>query len=194
MRIYTRTGDTGNTSLFTGERVRKDHRRVEAYGTVDELNSLIGVVRATLDDPEVDSLLRRIQSELLDLGAELATTARRGAAGRARRVPRVGPERVAALEAAIDHYQAGLPPLTRFILPGGGQAGALLHLARTVARRAERRAVTLAAGAAVNDSVIQYLNRLSDLFFVLARAVNRRLGRPEEEWSPGGQPPPPAEV
>lgn len=166
MRIYTKTGDRGQTGLFGGARVRKDDARVETFGAVDELNAAIGWARASGERPEIDRVLADVQVQLFELGAALAG----------------GPDansHVAELEAAIDQFDAQLPPLRRFILPGGSPAAAALHLARTVCRRAERRAVTLGAKEAV-----VYLNRLSDLLFVLARAANRSAGVPDVEWKP----------
>jgi len=189
MRIYTRTGDGGETGLFSGQRVPKDDPRVEAYGTVDELNSWLGLVRAEALPADVDELLDRVQNDLFTMGADLATPPEGRKAGKA---PRIGPEHVRALEAAIDRYEADLPPLRAFILPAGPQAVALLHVARTVARRAERRVVTLYRAGGVAPEAVSYLNRLSDLLFVLARAVGARLGAAEVPWHPPetGQPHP----
>jgi cob(I)alamin adenosyltransferase len=179
MKIYTKTGDTGETGLYGGGRVRKDVPRIEACGTIDELNSLLGVVRAEPLGPNVDSLLARIQNELFDIGAELAT---RDPA--AQGVPRVSASHIAALEAAIDPLDESLPPLKQFILPGGTRGAALAHLARSVCRRAERRVVTLMAepDAKVSHEVLVYLNRLSDLLFVLARAMNHASGLGDVIW------------
>ncbi|HEV3343201.1 MAG TPA: cob(I)yrinic acid a,c-diamide adenosyltransferase, partial [Pirellulales bacterium] len=168
MKIYTKTGDAGETGLFGGPRVFKDDPRVEAYGDVDELNAVLGLVRCEAIESRIDQLLARIQNELFDLGAELASP----------EPDRVGTKRVAtaqvgALESAIDEYEAGLPPLKTFILPGGVRAAALLHLARTVCRRAERRVVALGRREPISAEVVIYLNRLSDLLFVLSRAVNQ---------------------
>jgi cob(I)alamin adenosyltransferase len=179
MKIYTRTGDDGETGLFGGPRVSKDAPRIEAYGTVDELNSVLGLARTFAGDLPIDDLLRRIQNELFDLGAQLATPdpAKHNTA-------LVGQAQIAALEAAIDEHEARLEPLKTFILPGGTQAAACLHLARTVCRRAERRAVTLARespDAACGDAIV-YLNRLADLLFVLARVVNRDGGAGDVPW------------
>lgn len=179
MKIYTKTGDRGDTGLFGGPRVSKDAPRIEAYGTVDELNSVLGVVRAAGVDSELDSLLNQIQNELFALGAQLATPD-----PAAHQTALIGPTQIAALEAAIDAHEARVQPLSQFILPGGTLAAAQLHLARTVCRRAERRLVTLVRQSAepiANDLVI-YLNRLSDLLFVLARSVNRAAGRADVPW------------
>jgi cob(I)alamin adenosyltransferase len=182
-RIYTRTGDAGETGLFGGQRVRKDDVRVSAYGAVDELNAVLGVARAAGPGPDIDAVLERLQHHLFDLGAELATppSAPSGAAGHA---PRVSASWVAGLEEDIDGLEDSLPPLRQFILPGGTPAAAALHLARTVARRAERDIVTLAAREPLNPEVLRFVNRLSDLLFVLARAANREAGRPDTAWIP----------
>jgi len=186
MRIYTRTGDGGETHLFGGERVPKADPRVEAYGTVDELNSVLGLVRANLPaDPELHRVLTAVQKALFAVGAELAT-ARPEDPRLASHVPRVGAADVEALERFIDRMEADLEPLRTFVLPGGTEAGALLHVARAVCRRAERRVVALARQAAVNPEVLRYLNRLSDLLFVAARWVNHQAGVPESPWEPRG--------
>lgn len=183
--IYTRTGDTGETALFGSGRVRKDEVRVEAMGTVDELNAALGVARMELArsgtaPADLDSLLAQLQHRLFDLGAELATPrpAERG-------TNLVNDSHVAALETAIDRYEAQLEPLREFILPGGVPAAAQLHLARCVCRRAERRLVQLMSGEPVRGELLRYLNRLSDLLFVLARAVNRANGAPDVTWQRG---------
>lgn len=177
MKIYTKTGDQGETGLFGGPRVRKDHPRIEAYGTVDELNALLGVVRSESPPEEIDALLAEIQNSLFDLGAELASPdpARMGTSN-------IGPEQIARLEKAIDRCEAGLPPLKTFILPGGARPAAWLHLARTVCRRAERRLISLAQGETVSGHLIVYLNRLSDLLFILAREANQQAGRTDVPW------------
>ena len=179
MKIYTRTGDAGETALFDGTRVPKSDPRVDAYGDVDELNALLGVVRAGAVDAELAARLERIQRDLFALGARLADPNARIAA----RVTKASVESLdaAQLEAWIDAADAELPPLRRFVLPGGSAAGALLHFARTVCRRAERRIVALGPGA-VDAAVLVYLNRLSDLLFVLARLTNARAGASEPEW------------
>jgi cob(I)alamin adenosyltransferase len=176
-RIYTRTGDGGETGLIGGQRVSKDHLRVEAYGTLDELNSALGAARAVLEDSEVASVVEQIQHSLFALGAEIASPA-----ADAGHIPRCTSQQVEALEAWIDHFEAALPPLRAFILPGGNRVGSLLHLARTISRRAERRIVTLAGAEALNPEILRYLNRLSDLLFVLARTVNHRSGIAETVW------------
>jgi cob(I)alamin adenosyltransferase len=182
MKIYTKTGDQGDTGLFGGPRVRKDAPRIEAYGTVDELNAVLGVVRLASLPTDIDALLERIQNELFDLGAELATPdpAKLG-------LYQLGNDQITVLEQAIDRYEAQLQPLKQFILPGGQAGAAYLHLARTVCRRAERRLITLMATEKIGEPLLIYLNRLSDLLFVLARAVNRAAGEPDVPWTPGGQ-------
>jgi cob(I)alamin adenosyltransferase len=184
MKIYTRTGDTGTTALFGGNRVPKSHPRIDAYGTVDEANSVLGLVRALLANaPGADRLtplLTRIQDDLFVLGADLATPS-----GSRAQVPRINQEHVARLEQDIDAFEADLSPLKHFILPGGSQVAATLHIARTVCRRAERRTVEAAALEDIHDEAVVYLNRLSDLLFVLARWANRQAGIDEAEWKPG---------
>jgi cob(I)alamin adenosyltransferase len=178
MKIYTRTGDRGETGLYGGARVSKSHPRVAAYGEVDELNACLGVIGAQSDVPaEVAADLVEIQKDLFAIGARLADP---DAKGRSTKTA-VGEGDISRLENWIDQFEASLPPLRRFILPGGTHAGALLHLGRTVCRRAERAAVALGPDA-VDKEVVVYLNRLSDLLFVLARAVNHRAAHPETEW------------
>jgi cob(I)alamin adenosyltransferase len=179
MKIYTRTGDDGETSLFAGGRVRKDHLRVEAYGTVDELNSALGLARAHGVDAQCDGWLETIQNALFVVGADLATPHE----ARADWLMRLDAAPAAELERWIDTLDAELPPLRNFVLPGGTPAAAALHLARTICRRAERVAVTLSEGETINPAVIVYLNRLSDFLFTLARAVNQRAGVNETKWS-----------
>ena len=180
-RIYTRGGDKGKTSLGRGERVAKHDPRVEAYGTVDEANSVIGMARAVLPRGEADSMLERIQNDLFDLGADLCTVK----PARGQKALRIVASQTARLEREIDDLNAELGPLTSFILPGGTMASAWLHLARTVARRAERRITELAARKAVNPEAIKYINRLSDHLFVLARRLNDN-GASDVLWVPGG--------
>lgn len=179
MKIYTKTGDAGETSFFDGSRVSKAALRVDAYGEVDELNACLGAARGLCQDDDLRDALAAIQQQLFALGARLADPSVKIA----ERVTKVGvrEEDVERLEQLIDGLEMELPPLRRFILPGGGEAGAWLHLARTVCRRAERRVVGLGAGA-VEPIVVRYLNRLSDLLFVMARASNHRQGVPETEW------------
>lgn len=181
MRIYTRTGDTGQTGLFGGGRVSKADPRVEAYGAVDELNSVLGLVRARLAAGPLSDFLAGVQGRLFEVGAELATE-RREDPKLAAHVPEVTASHVTELEGWIDRLEAELPALRGFVLPGGSEAGALLHVARTVCRRAERRVVALAERAAVNPEILRYLNRLGDFLFVAARWVNHRAGTPEPVW------------
>ena len=179
MKIYTKTGDTGETSLFGKARVSKADARVDAYGEIDELNACLGAARAARLDADLTGLLEQIQCELFAVGARLADPSGKIAA----HVEKVAvtEAEVTQLELMIDRLEEQLPPLRRFILPGGSNAGALLHLARTVCRRAERRVVSLGPGA-VDPIIIVYLNRLSDLLFVMARVANQRAGTGEVEW------------
>jgi cob(I)alamin adenosyltransferase len=183
-RIYTRAGDGGETRLSTGEKVSKASDRVEAYGGVDELNAVIGLARLhTAGDGELDPILARIQNDLFDLGADLATPERPAGKPAALRIVASQVER---LEGEIDAINAGLSSLTSFVLPGGSAASATLHLARTVCRRAERSAVAFASadGAETHAQALRYLNRLSDLLFVAARFANDR-GAGDVLWAPG---------
>jgi cob(I)alamin adenosyltransferase len=184
-RIYTRTGDAGETGLFGGRRVSKDDLRVRAYGTVDETNAALGVARAAGPGSEIDAVLERVQHHLFDLGAELATPPQASSAA-SQHAPRVAPAWVDALERDIDRFEDALPPLRTFILPGGTQAAAALHLARTISRRAEREIVTLGAREPLNPELLRFINRLSDLLFVLARAANHAAGRPDIVWTRTG--------
>ena len=180
MKIYTRTGDAGGTALFGGTRVSKADSRVAAYGDVDELNACLGTVRAQSElVGDVAALLEQLQKDLFAIGAQLADPGDKIA----ERVSKaaVTLTDIQRLEEWIDRFESDLPPLRRFILPGGDRAGALLHFARTVCRRAERSIVALGADA-VDTHLLAYVNRLSDLLFVLARAVNHRAGQPEVEW------------
>ena len=179
MKIYTKTGDLGETSLLGGIRVPKDHLRVAAYGDVDETNAALGAVRA-LAEASLEALLFSIQKDLFAIGAQLADPTHKVASKRAKAA--VTAAHVRRLEKAIDAREAKLPPLRSFVLPGGTPAAALLHQARTVCRRAERSVVTLAREADVDPRIIVYLNRLSDLLFVLARLENHRAGHAEDRW------------
>jgi cob(I)alamin adenosyltransferase len=181
VRIYTKTGDQGETGLFGGERVPKDHRRVAAYGDVDELNAALGLARAAEPVDFEDALLQAIQRDLFTIGAELATPDPARLA-KALGGPPLSAGEVTALEQAIDRLEAGLPPLRAFILPGGAPKGAAFHVARTVCRRAERTVVGLARETPVSAAIRHYLNRLSDLLFVLARAANARAGAGDLPW------------
>lgn len=188
-RIYTRGGDTGDTSLGRGERVRKHDPRVEAYGTVDEVNSVIGLARVVVDRTlknddhraHVDDMLKRIQNDLFDLGADLCTIEAKAGS----EALRIVASQVERLEREIDAMNGELAPLTSFILPGGSEAAGWLHIARTVARRAERCMTALAAAQPVNPEAIKYINRLSDHLFVLARRLNDN-GASDVLWVPGG--------
>lgn len=171
-RVVTRTGDGGQTALIGGERVSKGSLRVDSYGEVDELNSCLGLAASWLQDAQALELLQVVQHRLFTVGADLA-------APDGVQVPRVQAGHVEELEQAMEPLMDELPPLEEFILPGGGPAGAALHLARTVARRAERSTVALASHESVNEQAIIYLNRLSDFLFVLARVVNKRQNQPE---------------
>jgi cob(I)alamin adenosyltransferase len=184
VKIYTKTGDRGETGLFGGARVSKASARVDAYGELDELNSVIGLVRSEPFDAEVDALLARVQSRLFDLGAELATAPdSKVSLG----IPLVGEEEVQLLERAIDRAEVELAPLKTFVLPGGSKAAAYLHLARTVCRRAERKLVGLAETESVREECVRYVNRLSDALFVLARLANHRAGVADVPWVGAGR-------
>jgi cob(I)alamin adenosyltransferase len=198
-RIYTKTGDQGETGLGDGTRVAKNHPRVAACGSVDELNAVLGMLLAcapdlgtTTSEPPISTLLRDIQNDLFDVGADLCVPqapdekSEQGGVGPGaqRRVLRMQPVHAARLEAAIDHWNASLAPLTSFVLPGGSSAAAWCHLARTVCRRAERDLVTLAQSEPINPHALIYLNRLSDLLFVLARIANSQ-GQQDVLWKPG---------
>ena len=188
-RVYTRTGDRGETALVGGRRVPKDSPRIEAYGTVDELNAVIGLARVFNAERKksgqrhrwLDEVLRRLQNELFDLGSELATPADAVYEG----MFRVGPEQVTALERLMDECQKELTPLKSFVLPGGGLVGGFLHQARTVCRRAERRVLELSRGEEIGEWPLKYVNRLSDLLFVLSRWVGKHLGETEYLWQRG---------
>jgi cob(I)alamin adenosyltransferase len=179
MKIYTKTGDDGTTSLFSGGRVAKTHLRVEAYGTVDELNSILGVARAHHPHARTDAWLARVQRQLFHLGADLATPLD----AKADWVVRMDAETVRWLESAIDEMTAELPALQNFILPGGALAAAQIHVGRTVCRRVERLVVALEEQEEIGEQVRMYLNRLSDFLFTLARWENMQAGIPEDKWS-----------
>jgi len=188
-RVYTRLGDHGETGLVGGKRVPKDSPRIVAYGTIDELNAIVGLVRTfnaeRLAEGEhhrwLDEVLRRIQNELFDLGSELATPPEAEYEG----MFKVGEAQVTALERLMDHCQKDLEPLKSFTLPGGGRINAFLHQARTVARRAEREVLRLTRVEPVNEWALRYVNRLSDAFFVLGRWVGKRMGEKEYLWERG---------
>ena len=181
MKIYTKTGDKGDTGLFGGGRVGKDHPRVEAYGDVDELNATLGLVRALEPMPRIDEVIVPIQRDLFSIGALLATPDRdkmRASLEKAR----IDDGRIRELEVAIDQCEAELEPLRSFIVPGGTAKAASLHVARTVCRRAERRVVALQKEEELPPIVVVFLNRVSDLLFMLARVANRRAGAGEVSW------------
>ena len=183
MKIYTKTGDAGETGLFAGPRVRKDDPRIEAYGAVDELNAALGLARCEALPAAVEQTLVRVQSELFSVGAELATPEpeKHGTA-------LVGEAHIAAIERAIDELDAQLPPLAQFVLPAGCPGAARLHMARGICRRAERRVVTFARAQAANVSprIVQYVNRLGDYLFVAARFANAQAGISETPWQKPG--------
>ena len=188
-RVYTRAGDKGDTALVGGRRVRKDSPRIEAYGTIDELNSVIGLARAFNAESKrrgkrqrwLDLVLRRLQNELFDLGSELATPAESRYEG----MFRVGASEVTALERLMDECQKELTPLKSFVLPGGGRVGGFLHQARTVCRRAERSVLALSRVEDIGEWPVKYVNRLGDLLFVLSRWVGKHLGETEYLWQRG---------
>lgn len=181
MKIYTKKGDLGETSLIGGKRVKKNHLRIEAYGTVDELNSFIGLIRDNSKDQEQDDLLIAIQNRLFTVGSELAS-----AEGSKMDIPQLKEEDISQLEAAMDKMDAELEPLKNFILPGGDLTASFCHTARTVCRRAERWVVALSEQATVDQRIITYLNRLSDYLFVLARFYTKRHGGKETLWKTRG--------
>lgn len=180
MKVYTKTGDSGETGLFGGERVAKDDIRLRAYGVVDELNAVVGWLRAVDLDVDIDQLLQQVQYRLFDLGAELATPQVELLAGKSHRVELADIE---ILEQAIDEWDQELSPLKAFILPGGCDGAARAHIVRTVVRRAERHVVSLAREQDISDILVKYLNRLSDFVFVLARIINHRAGVADVEWN-----------
>jgi cob(I)alamin adenosyltransferase len=190
-KVYTRTGDKGETALVGGKRVPKDSPRIDAYGTIDELNSIVGLARVfneeSLDAGEahqfLDGVLCQIQDELFDLGSELATPPEFFKEG----MYRVSESEIDRIEKSIDRCQKDLEPLKSFILPGGGRIGAYLHQCRTVCRRAEREILRLSRSEDINDCALKYVNRLSDLFFVLSRWIAKQTGEPEYLWQRGLQ-------
>jgi cob(I)alamin adenosyltransferase len=186
-RIYTRTGDAGDTRLVGGQKIQKDDDRIEAFGTVDELSACLGLVRSALAEPggpdeaaALDAILRRIQNELFNLGSDLATLP----ADRHPARPVIEARHISRLEEEMDAWNESLTELRSFVLPGGGWVAAYLHLARTVCRRAERRLVTLGAHEPAGDLNLPYLNRLSDALFVMSRHASRIYGQPEPLWEP----------
>lgn len=189
MKLYTRRGDDGGTDLFGGQRVSKDSLRVEAYGTVDELNAAVGVALVACKSDEIGSILGTVQHRLFELGADLATPrkAPEDAGGKDAPVPRIGDAQVREAEGMIDQTCAPLAPMRSFILPGGSELAARLHVARTVCRRAERLCVALQHQEPVGDQAVIYLNRLSDLFFALSRRANQIEGVADVPWTPGAR-------
>lgn len=179
-RIYTRTGDDGNTTLVNGSRIPKHHIRMETIGAIDEANAAIGLARVSLKNEEYDAMLERIQHDMFDLGADVANPLMPGENGKLRIIT----TQIVRLEGEIDRMNAELPPLQSFVLPGGSPASATLHLARTIVRRAERKSVELAVAETVNPHALCYLNRLSDHLFVLARACHANAGQ-DVLWRPG---------
>ncbi len=179
MKIYTKTGDKGKTSLFGGARVAKDTQRIEAYGSVDELNSHLGVVRSLQPPGEIDEVLEEIQQELFVLGSDLASPQSKAKNA----IPLIETRHVERLERTIDRFEQSLEPLRQFILPGGSHVGAALHVARSVCRRAERRIVSLLKKGEIGTTEFVYINRLSDLLFVMARYANKLSGTKEVKWT-----------
>lgn len=177
MKIYTKTGDSGETALFGGRRVPKSHLRVDAYGTVDELNAFIGQLRDALDDAHLRSVLFEVQNRLFTLGSQLATSPDKRSP-----IPGILPTDLQLLESEIDDMEAGLPPLKNFVLPGGHPTVSMCHICRTVCRRAERLAVALHLAEPVEEASLQYLNRMSDYFFMLGRHLAQVLGAEEVVW------------
>ena len=183
MKIYTKTGDAGDTGLFGGARVSKASLRVGAYGEVDELNSTIGWARVAAQDSDLDPLLNQIQNDLFEVGAELGSTLERKQKSS---MPLIAEPQVEALERAIDKYEEGPPALTSFVLPGGSEGAARFHVARCVCRRAERSLVALGAHETIRGELFRYINRLSDLLFVLARYANHSAGVEDIPWKGQG--------
>ncbi|MCB0308476.1 MAG: cob(I)yrinic acid a,c-diamide adenosyltransferase [Bdellovibrionales bacterium] len=181
MKIYTKTGDEGLTSLFSGTRVPKNHSLIEAYGTVDEVNCLLGILLCEPLSENLKTLITRLQHELFDLGADLATPLENNSS--ASKIKRIQTENIERLETEIDQMQAILPPLKEFILPGGSKASAILHFARTVTRRAERALIDPSIKGLINPKALIYLNRLSDWLFVIARLANFEVKRADITWN-----------
>ena len=183
MPLYTKTGDDGTTGLFGGERVNKDSLRIDACGTVDELNCVIGQAVTICQFDELAKMLQSIQNRLFELGADLATPDNRSVKSSSR-CPKISPEHVREIERTIDQFDQTLPPLRQFILPTGGELASCLHLARAVARRAERRCVALASAEPIEQEIVIYLNRISDLLFTLARCANQLEQIEDIPWQP----------
>ena len=186
MKLYTRTGDDGTTGLFSGARVSKDHPRIEAYGTIDELNAVLGLVLSACDpahtfEKRLHAIVGAIQSRLFDIGADLATPE---GAKQQSKIHRIDTADVAESEKWIDEIDSANPPLTTFVMPAGTELAARLHLARTVCRRAERTIISLGSIEPVGEPLMRYVNRLSDLFFAMARRANHERGHPDVAWIP----------
>lgn len=180
MKIYTKTGDKGMTSLFGGERVWKDHLRIESYGSVDEINSFIGLALCEITDEDIRGTLKQIQNDLFVVGSDLASPKEKES--KSFKIPRVNHDYFEKIESEIDRFNDKLPELKHFILPGGTKGAALLHTARTICRRAERKVITLGKAEKIGDDIAIYLNRLSDFLFVLARYENHVSKTPDVEW------------
>ncbi len=180
MKIYTKTGDKGETSLFGGKRVPKNNIRIDAYGTVDELNASIGVAISECITNSVKGILRKIQNDLFVVGGDLATPLENNKVN----IPRTSDEMIVNLEKRIDEFESELEELKKFILPGGTKGSALLHFSRTICRRAERKVIDLSDLEQINQEIVKYLNRLSDILFVLARYENKTSDFQEDEWEP----------
>jgi cob(I)alamin adenosyltransferase len=184
IRIYTKTGDDGTTGLFGGARVEKDAPRIEAIGAVDELNAVLGLALVDIADEDIAAVLTRIQNDLFYLGADLATPIEDGVTHGKLSISRLTAESAQLLELSIDHFETELNPLKQFILPGGCRLASNLHFSRTVCRRAERECVALAASETINSFIVIYLNRLSDLLFVMARVANKQVRMSDIPWQP----------
>ena len=177
MKQYNKSGDIIHTSLYGGEKIAKDSLIVDAYGTIDELNTFVGLARARIDDDDIKNLLRDAQKDLLNIGSDLATPLDKQPL-----VERISKDKILELEKIIENYEKELQPINRFVVPGGSPESALLHIIRSIARRAERRLVTLKKEREINENIAMYLNRLSDLMFTLARVMNKRKGFSDELW------------
>ncbi len=187
MKLYTKTGDDGTTGLFSGARVAKDHPRIEAYGTIDELNAVVGLCASGCEpargfDGRLLAMFGQIQSRLFDIGADLATPE---GARQQSKIVRIGEAHIREAEGWIDEVESGNDPIRSFVMPGGSELAARLHLARTVCRRSERQVVSLNHSEPVGDAILVYLNRLSDLFFAMARRANKERGVADTPWIPG---------
>ncbi|MEX0616822.1 MAG: cob(I)yrinic acid a,c-diamide adenosyltransferase [Candidatus Woykebacteria bacterium] len=180
VKIYTRTGDRGETSLYGGKRISKDHLRVETYGTIDELNAALGTAHSFITDTKIRTIIEKIQNELFNIGAELSTPTKVGKDTKQKFS--IGKEKIQYLENVIDQLDEKLPLLRNFILPGGSNASSLLQLSRSIARRAERRLITLSRKEEINENLLSYINRLSDFLFVLARYLNKKTNGNETIW------------